>query len=63
MRCILKRYITRDPVGRPISVQFTRMTDDGEGRLRLINERSARLCSGCPRPAAELSELRCVCDW
>src|SRR5258706_11362599 len=63
MRRILRRYITRGPDGRPIAYQFERLTDDGEGRLRLNNERAARLCSGCRRPFVELSELRGLCDW
>jgi hypothetical protein len=63
MRRILRRYITRGPDGRPIAYQFERLTDDGEGRLQLQNERTARFCSGCWRPVVELSELRGFCDW
>jgi hypothetical protein len=61
MRRILRRYVTRDSAGRPISVQSERLTDDGAGRLQLNNERTARMCSGCRRPVIELSELRGLC--
>jgi hypothetical protein len=63
MRRILRRYVTRDPAGQPISVQSERLTDDGAGRLQLNSEKEARWCSGCRRPVVELSELRGVCDY
>lgn len=63
MRRIFRRYLTRDPYGRPLTVQSERLTDDGRGWMQLSNERSAALCSGCHRPIVELSERRGVCDW
>lgn len=62
MRRILRRYITRDASGRPISIQIERLSDDGAGSLQLSNERTARLCSGCRRPVADISEMRGMCD-
>jgi len=62
MSQIIKRFITRDPRGRPLAVQTERLSDDGQGRLQLRTERSAGWCSGCHRPVADLAELRGICD-
>jgi hypothetical protein len=63
MRRIYKRFLVRDPLGRALSMQSERLTDDGEGSVQLTSERDAGWCSGCQRPVTELSELRGVCDW
>jgi hypothetical protein len=63
VRRILRRYVTRDPAGRVVSIRSERLTDDGAGYLRLHSEQSAQSCSGCNRPVIEVSELRGICDW
>jgi len=63
MRRVIRRYVTRDPRGRPIFTRSERLTDDGAGHLHLNAEQIARWCSGCRRPVTELSELRGICDF
>lgn len=63
MRRIVKRFLTRDPSGRPISEQTERLADDENGDLQVTHERTAVYCSGCRRGVMELSELRGICDW
>lgn len=61
MRRILRRYVVRDRLGRPISVRSERLTDDGE-HVHLSAEQQARPCGGCGRYLTEVSMLRGVCD-
>ena len=63
MRRVVRRSLTRDPMGREIASESERLTDDGQGVVNVTTERIARRCSGCQRPIVDLSELRGNCDW
>jgi hypothetical protein len=62
MRRIVKRFLIRDPAGRPLIQQSERVTDDGGGNLQSTSERTASFCTGCRRPITDLAERRGLCD-
>ena len=63
MRRLVRRNLVRDAAGRPLWMDSERVTEDADGSLQQTSEHTARFCSGCRRPVADLSELRGVCDW
>jgi hypothetical protein len=63
MQHIDKASITRDPSGRTIAEQSEHLSDDGQGNVRVVSQRSTARCGGCRRVVADFTELRGVCDW
>jgi hypothetical protein len=63
MRRISKQSVTRDPTGRCIGSESEELTDDGEGNVQVNAQRTVVRCTGCRRLAADVTELRGLCDW